>query len=347
METTLLPTTDLKISRLCLGTMTWGNGQSPEEDAHAQMDYALSQGVNFWDTAEVYAIPPRPETHGKTEAFIGHWLQKTGRRAEVVLASKVSPGRKSIRNGAAVSPSVLEEALHGSFKRLNTDYLDLYQFHSPTPRPYPHHQQHWDFTPATDQAREVEAMHAALEKIGELIKAGKIRAFGLSNDTPWGVMTYLRLAEKFSLPRVASVQNEYSLIYRLDEPYMEEICTLENVGFLPYSPLGMGILTGKYRDGARPDNSRITLAGNSTVHRLTPAVAEAVEAYASVADKLGISLTHLALAWTLTRPFVTSTILGATTLSQLKEDIAAAEVSLPADAVAEIQSIRKRYPLPF
>lgn len=350
MHTTTLGSTDITVSRLCLGTMTWGNGQlgkREEENAHAQMEYALAQGIHFWDTAEMYAVPPTAQSYGQTETLIGTWFAKTGRRKEVVLASKAATtGRPWIRSGAPLTATTMKEAVEGSLKRLQTDYLDLYQLHWPT-RPYPHHQQHWHFAPATNTAEQVEHMHELLHTAGELIQAGKIRAFGLSNDTAWGLMTYLRLAEKFSLPRIASMQNEYSLLYRLDDMYMEEACALENVAFLPYSPLAMGILTGKYQNGAAPPNSRATLPGNSTRNRLTPQSEAATQAYMELAAHHHLTPTQLALAFTLTRPFVTSTILGATTLEQLKEDIAAAQTPLPPEILPGIDKIRRQYPISY
>lgn len=345
MKMTKLGHTDLNVSRLCLGTMTWGE-QNTEADAHAQMDWALGAGVNFWDTAELYAVPPRAATYGLTETYIGNWFAKTGKRKDVVLASKVAGrGRPYIREGRPISPADMRVALEGSLTRLQTEVIDLYQLHWPN-RPYPHHQQHWGFVPASDKTAEVESMHALLQTLGDLVKEGKIRAWGLSNDTPWGVMTYARLAEKFALPKVASVQNEYSLLYRLDDMYMEEVCALENVAYLPYSSLAVGILTGKYNDGAMPVGTRIAVMGGKSA-RLTDAAVEATKAYMALAAKHGLTPAQLALGWTLARPFVTSTIIGATTMAQLQEDVSAADVVLSRELLAEVEAVRKVWPMPY
>jgi aryl-alcohol dehydrogenase-like predicted oxidoreductase len=349
MQTTTLGSTGIQISRICLGTMTWGNGQmgnAEEANAHAQMDYALAQGVNFWDTAEMYAVPPSAETYGKTETLMGTWFAKTGRRSQVVLASKIAGvGRPYIRNGAPITAAALRPALEGSLKRLQTDYIDLYQLHWPN-RPYPHHQQHWTFAPTANAAQEVETQHAILEELTTLIKEGKIRAYGYSNDTSWGLLTATRLAEKFSLARPASVQNEYSLLYRNDDGNMEETCTYENIAYLPYSSLAVGILSGKYSGGAVPANTRIAMMGGHSA-RLNPTSLAAADAYIALAKKHGLDPCQMALAFTLARPFVTSTIIGATNLEQLKVDIAAYAVKLSPEVMAGIDTIRRQYPQPY
>jgi aryl-alcohol dehydrogenase-like predicted oxidoreductase len=339
--------TGLMVSELCLGTMTWGK-QNTEAEAHAQMDYALTQGVTFWDTAEMNAVPPSAETYGKTETYIGNWLAANpGKREQIVLASKAATtGRPWIRGGAKLTATTMVEAVEASLRRLQTDRIDLYQLHWPT-RPYPHHQNHWRFAPATDRVAEVALMHSLLQAAADLMKAGKIRHFGLSNESAWGLSTYLQLAEQHGLPRIASVQNEYSLLYRLDDMYMEEICTLEQVGFLPYSALAMGILTGKYQHGAKPEGTRITIPGNGVQARLTPYSEAATAAYAALAQEHGLDLVQMALAFTLTRPFVTSTIIGATSMDQLKTDIAAADVVLSAEVLAGIEAIRRQWPMPY
>lgn len=339
--------TGLMVSELCLGTMTWGK-QNTEAEAHAQMDYAMDHGVTFWDTAEMYAVPPSAETYGKTETYIGNWLAANpGKREQIVLASKAATtGRPWIRGGAKLTAATMVEAVEASLRRLQTETIDLYQLHWPT-RAYPHHQNHWRFVPATDRAAEVALMHSLLQAAAALMKAGKIRHFGLSNESAWGLSTYLQLAEQHGLPRIASVQNEYSLLYRLDDMYMEEICTLEQVGFLPYSALAMGILTGKYQHGARPEGTRITIPGNGVQARLTPAAEAATAAYAALAQEQGLDLVQMALAFTLTRPFVTSTIIGATSMTQLKVDIAAADVVLSAEVRAGIEGIRRQWPMPY
>ncbi|NBV54397.1 MAG: aldo/keto reductase [Proteobacteria bacterium] len=346
MHYTTLGQTGIQISRICLGTMTWGN-QNTESDAHAQMSYALEQGVNFWDTAEMYAVPPSAETYGKTEEYIGSWLATNpSARPNIVLASKLAgPNRKWIRGGAGWSPTAIHSAVEASLQRLKTDYLDLYQLHWPS-RPYPHHQNHWAFASATNRAEQIETMHMALSTLAECIKQGKIRHIGLSNDTPWGIHTYLNLAEKFNLPRIVSVQNEYSLLYRMDDNYMNEICTLEGISYLPYSPLAIGILTGKYQNGAIPKGTRVDVMGGTSA-RLTAIAQEATAEYLTIAQQADITPAQLAIAFTLTRPFVTSTIIGATTLEQLKEDIESIDVILRTETMQAIATVHKQYPQPY
>ncbi len=346
MQTTKLGHTDIEVSRICLGTMTWG-GQNTRDEAFEQMDYALERGVNFFDTAELYAVPPAPETQGKTEEFIGAWFAERNNRNQIVLASKITgPGFPYIRGGAPISRAEMETALDQSLKRLQTDYIDLYQLHWPN-RPNYHHGKHWDFTAIhTDPKAELDGILEILETFDGFIKAGKIRAAGLSNDSAWGVMKYLQLSDVKNLPRVASVQNEYSLICRLYENDLAEISALEDCGLLAWSPLGGGVLTGKYLDGARPEGSRWSL-DDRKLFRDTKAVNAAVKAYMAVAVKHGLNICQMAIAFTLSRPFVTSSIIGATTMDQLKTNIGAHDVHLSEEVLADIEDVRKDYPVPF
>lgn len=342
--------TGLDVSHICLGTMTWGC-QNTESEAHEQMDYALNEGINFFDTAELYAVPPQPETQGKTETYIGTWFAKTGNRDKVILASKVAgAGMPWIHDGMPINKEKITKAIEGSLQRLQTDYIDLYQLHWPN-YPYPHHGRH--AAGAIDYAdinteKETDNFVEILQTLDGFIKDGKIRHFGLSNDTPWGVMKYLSLAERHGLPRVASVQNEYSLLYRHDEPYLAEVCVHENVSYLPYSPLAAGSLSGKYLNGARPKGSRWALGiDNRPNQRDTDTAQKAVQEYIAVAEKHGLDVCQMALAYCYQKSFITSTIIGATTMDQLKSDIQAKDINLNADILEEIENIYKKYPMPY
>lgn len=342
--------TGLMVSELCLGTMTWGT-QNTEAEAHAQMDYALTQGVTFWDTAEMYPTnPTSAATYGTTEKMIGTWLAANpGKREQVVLASKMAgPVRaKHIREGSAITPTTLRAALESSLQRLQTDYLDLYQIHWPNRGDY-HWSKYWQYEPSalpTDAVKD--DLRAMLETLGTLIQEGKIRHFGISNESCWGTMTLLQLADQHGLPRVASIQNEYSLLCRIAEPDLQEVCMREKVSFLPWSPLGGGLLSEKYYGGARPSNGRVMLPGYSGPQRMTAQMQLAVDAYTDLARAHGLDVSQMALAFTLTRPFVTSTIIGATSMDQLKTDIAAADVVLSAEVLAGIEAIRRQWPMPY
>lgn len=346
MQYRKLGRTDLDVSVICLGTMTWG-GQNTEAQAHEQMDYALSQGVNFWDTAELYAVPPTPETQGLTEQYIGSWFAKTGKRNDVVLASKATgPGFPWIRDAEPLSRAALERALDGSFTRLQTDHIDLYQLHWPNRGSYAF-QKVWDYDPQFDAA-EVEAnIVEVLETLGDFVKAGKIRHIGLSNETSWGTMKYLQLAEKHGLPRIASIQNEYSLLDRLFEPHLHEIAMAENVGLLAWSPLATGMLSGKYLGGKRPAGTRWAIDDRGDAGRDTPQANEAVRAYVDIAAKHGLDVCQMALAFVNTRPFVTANIIGATTMDQLKSNIESIDVKLSDEVLADIDGVRRRYAMPY
>lgn len=346
MEYRKLGRTGLDVSVICLGTMTWGN-QNTEAEAHEQMDYALSKGVNFWDTAELYAVPPEPETQGLTEQYIGSWFAKTGKRDDVVLASKATgPGFAWIRNGEPFSRAALERALDGSLQRLQTDYIDLYQLHWPNRGSYAF-RQFWDYNPQFDAAAVEANMIEVLETLGDFVKTGKIRHAGLSNETAWGTMKYVQLAEKHGLPRMASIQNEYSLLDRLFEPHLNEIAMAEDVGLLAWSPLATGMLSGKYLDGARPDGARWTIDERGDGGRENPNASNAVRAYMDIADKHGLDVCQMALAFVNSRPFVTANIIGATNMEQLRSNIGSIDVVLGDDVLAEIDKVRRDYPVPF
>jgi len=347
MKYNRLGRTDISVSSICLGTMTWGS-QNSEQQAHDQMHYAVEKGVNFFDTAELYPTTPlSPETYGRTEEFIGSWFEQTGKRKDIVLATKVAgPGRPYIRGGEAPDAAAMRQALDGSLKRLKTDYVDLYQIHWPA-RGHFHFRQNWSYDPfSQDRERAVAGILEILETAGELVKAGKVRAIGLSNETTWGTQKYLSLAEAKGLPRVASVQNEYNLLYRHFDLDMAELSHHEDVGLLAYSPLAAGLLTGKYIDGKVPAGSRA--AFNSDLGgRRQPLQEPAVKAYLEVAARHRIDPAKMALAYCLTKPFMTSVIIGATNMGQLETDIAAANVELSAEALADIEKVYRVYPLPM
>lgn len=350
MQYKKLGTTDMSVSHVCLGTMTWGC-QNTEGEAFEQMDCAVEQGINFFDTAELYAVPPEEHTQGLTEAYIGNWFAKTSKRKDIILATKVAGrGLPWIDNGAPISAQRIEIAIERSLKRLQTDYIDLYQLHWPN-YPYPHHGNHnagkIDYA-QIDGGREQEGMLTILHALDKAVKAGKIRAFGLSNDTPWGVMKYLGLANKHNLPRVASVQNEYSIMYRHDEPYLTEVCMHEQVAYLPYSPLVCGAISGKYLGGARPKGARWSLGkDNRPNQRDTEMAQNAVRDYMTVAQKHGLDVCQMALAFCYQQSFVTSTIIGATTMEQLKSNIDAKDIVLSTECLNDIQSVHNKFPVPY
>ncbi|WP_047464725.1 aldo/keto reductase [Rhizobium rhizogenes] len=339
--------TDISVSQICLGTMTWGT-QNSEAEAHGQMDYALQKGVNFFDTAEMYPTTPvSAETQGRTEEYIGSWFEKTGKRKDVVLATKVAgSGRDYLRNGQGADAANIRAAIDASLKRLKTDYIDLYQVHWPN-RGHFHFRQNWRYNPFTqDREKVVANITDILETMGELVKAGKIRALGLSNETTWGIQKYLTIAEQKNLPRVVSTQNEYNLLYRHFDLDLAELSHHEDVGLLAYSPLAGGILSGKYVGGARPAGSRGSI-NHDIGGRLQPLQEPAVKAYLEIAAKHNLDPSKLALAYCLTKPFMTSVIIGATSIAQLETDIAAAYVTLSEDVLAEIEKVHRVYPLPM
>lgn len=336
-----LPNSKLKVSELCLGTMTYGE-QNSIADAHEQLDYAQAQGINFIDTAEMYPVPPRAETQARTEDYIGQWLKRQA-RDKLIIATKVTgPARgfRWIRGGPHVSRAHILAAVDASLKRLQTDYIDLYQIHWPD-RNVPMFGQS-AFDPASE--RDSTPIAEQLAVFADLIRAGKIRYLGLSNETPWGVCQFVGHATQAGLPRVISIQNAYNLINRVFEYGLAETCYRERIGLLAYSPLGFGVLTGKYQiPGA---HGRLTLFPGFGQRYSKPNVSEAAAAYSALAHQLGMTPAGLALAFVRSRDFVASTIIGATTLDQLKENIDSRNLELSADAIKEIAVIHARFPNP-
>lgn len=349
-----LGSSGLKVSEVCLGTMTWGE-QNTESQAHEQMDYAVTQGINFFDTAEMYAVPPSAATYTTTETIIGNWFEKTGKRKDIILASKVSGGGRIpwVRDAAQLTRATLTEALDGSLKRLKTDYLDLYQIHWPQ-RKVPHLAAKLagriDF--AQDETKDSEDQFLdILRGLDDAVKAGKVRHVGLSNETPWGLMKHLELAKQYNLPRMVSMQNEYSILVRSDDPYLAEVCVRENVAYLPWSPLTRGMISGKYRNGVIPEGTRwavqIRINPNYKDFRDSPEIHAAIDAYISVAEKHNLDVCQMALAFCRDQRFVTSTIIGATTMEQLKSNIAAFDLKLNQDVLSDIDEVYRHYPLTF
>jgi len=346
MRYSLLGNTDLKVSTICLGTMTYGE-QNSEREGHEQLDYAVSEGVNFIDTAELYAIPPRAETYGKTETIIGSWLAKRGQRDDVIIASKIAgPGPDwipHIRGGNSRFDAMnISLALEQSLQRLQTDYIDLYQLH------WPERTTNFFGRLGYQQPLDEEAMtpiRETLEVLAQQIQAGKIRYIGLSNETPWGIMEFLRIAEQCNLPRVVSVQNPYSLLNRTFEIGNAEIAHRERVGLLAYSPMGFGVLSGKYLGGAKPENARITRWPDYTRYTNTESLA-ATEAYVALARKHDLEPSQMALAYVNSRPFLTASIIGATTMAQLQSNIASIDLELDATLIEEIEAIHTMHPNP-
>lgn len=339
-----IPQSSLEVSQLGLGTMTFGE-QNSEADAHAQLDLALSSGINLIDTAEMYPVPPRPETQGLTEKYIGSWLKKTGSRDKIVLASKVAgPTRgndASIRPNMALDRKNIREALDASLKRLNTDYIDLYQLHWPQRQTNFFGKLGYQYSENSVPVTLLET----LEALAEQVRAGKIRYIGVSNETPWGVMRYLQLAEKHELPRIVSIQNPYSLLNRSFEVGLAEISQHEGVELLAYSCLAFGTLSGKYLNGAQPAGARNTLFSRFTRYsgeQSQLAVAE----YVALAQKHQLDPSQMALAFVRQQPFVSSTLLGATTLDQLKINIDSANVTLSNEVLEELEAIHRRYTYP-
>ena len=350
MKYNKLGRTGVDVSRVCLGTMTWGK-QNNQKDADEQMAFALDCGVNFIDTAEMYAVPPSPETYGKTEAIIGNWLSRNGsRREDIVLATKIAGnGLSWIRNGGDVTGEAIIASVDASLARLQTDYIDLYQIHWPN-RTSPHFAKHWPGCvglSSVDTESQSTQMLEILQALGECVNAGKIKYFGLSNETPWGINEYLRLSDKYSLPRVASIQNEFSLLHAKDWPYLIENCVREDVAYLPWSPLAAGALSGKYIDGARPEGSRWSFAQRNGLFRDTEASNAAIKAYKELAESYDLTASQMALAWVDQVDGVTSTIIGATKMDQLEEDMKAFDLILSDALQADIASIFKQYPMPY
>ena len=335
-----LPNTDLNVSLLCLGTMTYGE-QNNEKEAHEQLDYSISNGINFIDTAEMYAIPPREETQGKTEEIIGTWLSKRKDRDKIILATKVAgPGMEYIRGGSRLSKKHILKAADNSLKRLQTDYIDLYQVH------WPERKSNFfgrlDYEYADEMGVSIEE---TLDAMSTLVKSGKVRYIGVSNETPWGTNRYLQFAKDTGNEKIITIQNPYSLLNRIYEVGLAEISHHENIGLLAYSPLGFGQLTGKYINKT-DKNTRLGLYGDWFTRYSNDRCINAVKEYSKLAKKHNLSLTHLALAFVNTRPFVASNIIGATTMDQLKENIESIDVELSDEIVQEINEIHLSQPNP-
>lgn len=342
-----LGNTDLEVSLIGLGTMTWGE-QNTEAEAHAQLDFALAHGVNLIDAAEMYPVPPKPETQGLTETYIGTWIAKRKRRDDFILASKVvgpvrDPKRPGhIRGGKTfLDRANITAALHDSLKRLQTDYLDLYQLHWPDRTTNTFGQLAY---PWVDDEHTVPVAET-LEVLQDFVKQGKIRHFGLSNETPWGVAQFLKESEIRKLPRPVSIQNPYNLLNRIYEIGLSEFSHREGVGLLAYSPLAMGVLSGKYLNGARPEKARLSLFDRFTRYS-NPESEAATAAYVALARQHGLSPTQMALAWVNSRKFVTSNLIGATTLEQLKENIDSVDVELSEEVLKGIEAIHVQHPNP-
>ena len=338
-----LGTTELDVSLICLGTMTWGT-QNTEKDAFEQMDYSLDQGVNFFDTAELYSVPPNSDSYGKTEVIIGNWFEKRKNREKIILASKIAgPGCNWIRGGRnSFDEKTIGEAINGSLKRLKTDYIDLYQLH------WPERSTNYfgkrDYTIDSDEG-EWNSFESVLEALGKFIKSGKIRYIGMSNETPYGLSRYIELSKSKNLPRMMSVQNPYNLVNRTYEIGMSEISIREKCGLLVYYPLATGALSGKYRNGQMPKNSRQALFKGWERH-LNPLAMKAYEEYFKLAKENNITMAQLAQAFVNTRPFVTSNIIGATTMDQLKENIDSVDIELSDEIIGKINIIHNNNPNP-
>tara|TARA_B100000965_G_scaffold342734_1_gene312097 strand:+ start:323 stop:1360 length:1038 start_codon:yes stop_codon:yes gene_type:complete len=338
-----LGTTDLDISTICLGTMTWGE-QNSQEEGFQQMDYALDKGVNFWDTAEIYSIPPKEKTFGHTEIIIGNWFKKTKKREKVILATKVAgPMRSYVRGGGnQYDKKNISEALNGSLKRLQTDYIDLYQLHWPERNTnmfgrlgYEHNEnENWN------------KFEDVLENLKGFIDQGKIRHVGLSNETAWGVKKYLEISKDHNLPRMISIQNPYSLLNRTYEVGLAEVSIREQIGLLAYSPLASGYLSGKYRNNKMPKNSRIALDPDFWTRYKKPNMSIAVDAYYEIAKKYNLDFAQMSLKFCEIQPFMNSVIIGATTMQQLKTDIESVNVKLTNEIIKEINEVQKIYPNP-
>lgn len=338
--------TGLDVSLIGLGTMTWGR-QNTQDEGFEQMDYALEQGINFFDTAEMYAVPPTADTYGKTESIIGNWFAARNNRDKVILASKIAgPALPWIRDGKSrIDKKNILLAVEDSLTRLKTDYIDLYQLHWPNRGSY-HFGQVWDYAPNFDKQAEEDNFIEVLETLQQLIQEGKIRHIGLSNETAWGTCKWLELSEKLGLPRMASIQNEYSLMARHFEPDLSEIAIHEDCGLLAWSPLTRGLISGKYLDGAMPKGTRLEI-DTRVEHRINPQTDAAIKAYMSLAKQHDLDVCQMALAFVNQQPFMTSNLIGATTMEQLKSNIASINIDLSEEVNIGIKDIRAQYPMTF
>ena len=338
-----LGTTDLDVSLICLGTMTWGT-QNSEKDAFEQMDYSVSEGINFFDTAEIYSVPPTAESYGKTETMIGNWFEKRKNREKIILASKIAGPRCDwIRSGKnSYNEKNLGEAIDGSLKRLKTDYIDLYQLHWPERSTNCFGVREFNINEEEKEWHSFESILQALEKY---IKIGKIRYIGISNETPYGLSKYLELSKSKNLPRIMSIQNPYSLVNRTFEIGMSEISIRDKCGLLVYYPLAAGALSGKYRDGQMPKNSRMALF-KGWERMINPLAMKAYDEYYKLANDNNMTMVQLAQSFVNSRPFVTSNIIGATNMKQLKENIDAIDIELSDEIMNKINLIHNNNPNP-
>jgi aryl-alcohol dehydrogenase-like predicted oxidoreductase len=338
--------TGIMVSDWCLGTMTYTR-QTPQDDAHRQIDMALDAGINFLDSAEMYPVNPiLAETVGDSERCVGAWLAKTGRREDIVIATKASGDMQFARGGEGYSGDNILDVLDGNLQRLGTDYIDLYQLHWPMRGSYMF-RQNWTYDPSSqNRAETMDHMAGVLEKLKQAQAAGKIRAFGMSNESAWGTTKWIDVAEQIGAPRVSSVQNEYSLLCRLYDTDLAEVSVNEDVVCFSFSPLGAGLLTGKYQNGAIPEGSRMAIGGNLG-GRKTDRVFEAVGAYKDVADKHGLKLAHMAMAFQRSRPFKVSAIFGATTTQQLAELLEGKDLELSKEVLEDIDIAHRAHPMPY
>ena len=347
MQMTKLGRTDIEVSKFCLGSMTWGT-QNTFAEGHAQIDRALAAGINFVDTAEMYPVNPlSAETQGRTEEVIGDWFEKGGARDRMVLATKHSGnGIKYVREGCDITADSIPKALDGSLTRLKTDYVDLYQFHWPNRGSYMF-RKNWTYDPsAQSRAETIQNIEDCLGALQIEVERGRIRAFGMSNDSAWGLTQWANASDRVGGPRVATVQNEYSLMCRIADTDVAECLHHEDIGMLSFSPLATGLLTGKYQNGAVPDGSRLSLSPELG-GRKTARAFEAVDAYLSVAEKHGLDPVHMAMAFVRDRPFMASAIFGATTMEQLERIIAGADLVLSDEMMADIDLAHRAHPLPY
>ena len=350
MKFNRLGSSNIPVSEICLGSMTWGL-QNNQHDADQQIQYALERQINFIDTAEMYAVPPSPETYGKTEAIIGDWIRRhPSQRQDLIVATKIAgPGLSWVREGSPMSAKSVQLAVEASLQRLQTDYIDLYQLHWPN-RTSPHFAKHWpnmiDFSD-TNTDEQTAQMLDILHGLDQCVKAGKIRYCGLSDETPWGISQYLKLAQQHNLPKMVSIQNEFSLLHSKDWPYLIEQCVHEDIAYLPWSALAGGALTGKYLAGARPTGSRWTLVQRNGLFRDTAQSQQAIAAYVELSKQHAITPAQLALAWCKQVNGVTSTIIGATNLQQLQENIDAFELTLSDECLGAINHLLQQNPQPF
>ncbi|MDO5603807.1 MAG: aldo/keto reductase [Paracoccus sp. (in: a-proteobacteria)] len=352
MKREFLGQSDVEVSAFCLGTMTFGN-QTDEADAHAQMDHALAAGLTFWDTAEMYPVNPvRAETAGRSEEIIGRWIASRGRRADIQIATKVSGDSEQIRGGEGYDGRIIPGCIDASLRRLQTDVIDLYQLHWPMRGSYAF-RQNWAFDPSgQDRQRTLDHMNEVLAALKDAQQAGKIRAFGLSNESAWGTTRWIDLAAQTGAPRVAAIQNEYSLLCRLFDTDLAELAVNEGVTLVSYSPLAAGILTGKYAGGAIPPDSRVAVdlaaGGKGNLGgRKTDRAVRVVDSYHQLARMAGLDPVHMALAWQKARPFHTVPILGATSLGQLEYQLAGLDVHIPEDLARAIDDLNRSCPMPY